>query len=194
VGSPAGGVSGSPDGFHAYVSNFNGDSVTVIDTFFNTVADTITVGASPYLVAYNPAGDVVFVTVNGENAVKMIDTATNSVVGTIAVGDHPVGIAVSPDGGTIYVGNASDGTVSVISQVVQFPDLDLPELVGQTSGGVDVGGGGWLVIGGHFYKIPPRSPVLSAIMRAAAPHVARGVENRALATELQRVLLRGKQR
>ena len=77
------------DGLRPYVTTFIGDTVTVIDTFFSTVVDTITVGAMPYLVALPPNGGRAFVTVNGEDAVSVIDTTTNGVVGTISVGDGP---------------------------------------------------------------------------------------------------------
>ena len=80
--------------------------------------------------------------------------------------------------------------MSVISQVFRLPDRDLPDLVGQIFGGVDVGGGGWLVIGNHFYKIPPRPPIMAIIARAAAPHLGKPIENRKLGQQLRNMLRR----
>jgi hypothetical protein len=49
---------------------------------------------------------------------------------------------------------------------VPFPRA--PELVGQILGGVEVGGGGAVVIGGHIVKVPPRGPA-----RDLVEHIAR---------------------
>lgn len=38
-------------------------------------------------------------------------------------------------------------------------DLHFEGLIAQLFGGVDVGGGGWVFIGGKFIKIPPRGPI-----------------------------------
>ena len=81
--------------------------------------------------------------------------------------------------------------MSVISQVFRLPDRDLPDLVGGIFGGVDVGGGGWLVIGNHFYKIPPRPPIMAIIAREQPrPHLGKPIENRRLGQQLRNMLRR----
>jgi hypothetical protein len=118
--------------------------------------------------------------------VSAIDTATNTSTETVAVGTIPAGVAVSPDGSGVYVTNTWDGTVSVISNVFSSQQPD--DLVGELLGGVAAGGGGWLVIGNHFYKIPPHPLAAAIIARAAAPHLRSPIENHELAQQLRNML------
>ncbi|MCB1905249.1 MAG: beta-propeller fold lactonase family protein, partial [Gammaproteobacteria bacterium] len=55
-----------------YVANNGTNSVSVIDTATNTVADTVAVGDRPYGVAVNPAGTRVYVTNNNSDNVSVI--------------------------------------------------------------------------------------------------------------------------
>jgi hypothetical protein len=104
------------------------------------------------------------------------------VTAAIPVGTFPGGVAVSPDTTRVYVTNAVDNTVSVISNVFSWR---WPDLVGELLGGVAAGGGGWPVIGNHFYKIPPHPLAMAIIARAAAPHLGSRIENRELAEQLR---------
>jgi hypothetical protein len=63
-------------------------------------------------------------------------------------------------------------------------------------GGVQalVGGGGWLVIGNQFYKIPPRPAVRAIIARAVAPRPGAPVESRELGEHLRNMLLQANQK
>ena len=98
----------------AYVTNRNANTVSVIDTATNTVADTVSVGTQPRGIAVHPDGNTVYVGNTGSNFVSVIDTATKTVIDTVTVGNSPFGIAVHPDGSTVYVGNQEAATVSVI--------------------------------------------------------------------------------
>jgi YVTN family beta-propeller protein/VCBS repeat-containing protein len=106
-------VAVSPDGTRAYVTNFNDNTVSVIDTATNGVIATVAVVNVPAGVAVSPDGTA-YVTSIGNDNVSVIDPVTNAVVTTIGVGDGPVSVAVSPDGATAYVTNASGDSVSVI--------------------------------------------------------------------------------
>jgi len=79
-----------------------------------TVTGNITVGSSPFNVAFNPAGTLAYVTNTGGNEVSVIDTATGTVTDTISVGSAPFGVAFNPAGTLAYVANYSSNTVSVI--------------------------------------------------------------------------------
>src|SRR5690606_25411291 len=61
----------------AYITNYDDNTVTVIDTATNTATATIPVGINPFGVAVNPAGTRVYVGNNGDSTVTVIDTATN---------------------------------------------------------------------------------------------------------------------
>lgn len=56
-------------------------------------------------------------------------------------------------------------------------DLRKMGIVGTLLGGVDRGAGGGIVIGKHFIPVPPRSPVMSFILGAAAPYLGGAVES-----------------
>jgi len=107
----------------AYIANYNGNTISVVDLATNTVTGTITanVGQGPNGVAVSPDGSTVYVTNSLGNSISVIKAGSPSVVtATIAVGTAPQGIAVSPDGKYVYVANygnaANNGgnTVSVI--------------------------------------------------------------------------------
>jgi YVTN family beta-propeller protein len=51
----------SPDGKHAYVSNFGDRSVSVIDTIAQCVTETIDVGGHPEALAVSPDGHRLYV-------------------------------------------------------------------------------------------------------------------------------------
>jgi YVTN family beta-propeller protein len=199
-------VAVSPDGTHLYVTNATASTVTVIDInpsspTYNAVTATIPVGPAPLGVAVSPDGTHLYVTNAGvttgdAGTVSVIDidpnsatynTVTESVpVGTLPSNAYPLDVAVSPDGTHVYVTNAGDNTVSVIADAPswRWPDY----LVGELLGGVAAGGGGWLVIGNHFYKIPPHPLAMAIIARAAAPHLRSPIENRELGEQLREML------
>src|SRR5438132_284843 len=107
----------------AYITNFEDDTVSVLDTATETVTATVPVGADPYGVAVGPDGRRVYVANVEDATVSVLDTATNTIVDTVPVGASPGGVAVSPAGTRVYVANACgtdsgcnsfDGLVSVI--------------------------------------------------------------------------------
>ena len=98
----------------AYVANFSGGSVSVIDTSSYAVVATIPVGTFPNGVTITPDGSEAYVPNQGSNTVSVIATSNNVVIGTIAVGSEPYAVAFSPDGKQAYVSNIGDSTVSVI--------------------------------------------------------------------------------
>jgi YVTN family beta-propeller protein len=100
-------VAFTPDGTRAYVSNYDGSSVSVINTASDEVTGyLISVGDGPSAVAFTPDGTRAYVTNNLAGSVSVINTTTNSVVGNpIAVIDRAAGLAITPDGTRAYVTN-----------------------------------------------------------------------------------------
>lgn len=120
VGDTPSGIAVSPNGDRAYVTNMEGNTVSVVDTTDNTVIGTIGVGGSPIAVAVHPTAPRAYVANFGGDSVSVIDTATNKVLVTIAVGDSPTAIALDPNGSRIYVSNMSSNDVSVIDTATNF--------------------------------------------------------------------------
>ncbi len=144
-------VAFTPDGNYAYTANYQGGTVSVIDTnpthlTYNTVVATIPVGQSVGAqVAISPDGSRAYVANFNSNTVSVIDTATNALVDTnptmagtqsISVGTHPYGVAVSPDGSLAYIANNASGTVSVIDTAANTVINTIP--VGTSPFGVAV--------------------------------------------------------
>ncbi len=74
VGAYPYGTAMAPDGKSAYVANFNGGTVSVIDTATNTV---------PFGVAVTPDGKHAYCANRNDGTVSVINTLTNTVVGPL---------------------------------------------------------------------------------------------------------------
>jgi YVTN family beta-propeller protein len=115
-------ITNTSNGVYAYVTNFNDNSVSVINTTKYNLVTTIKSNEtgtfnSPGGIAATPNGDYIYVTNNNANNVIIIDTKFNVVVGSTNVGNNPSGIAIAntPNGVYAYVANPEDNTVSVIN-------------------------------------------------------------------------------
>ena len=115
VGSAPWGVAVDEGDDTVYVTNLNGDNVSVINGRTGTVAGTIPVGDRPEGVAVNEGDDTVYVTNLGGNSVWVINGRTRTVDDTITVGGLPFGVAVNQGDDTVYVTNQGSFTVSVIN-------------------------------------------------------------------------------
>jgi len=113
VGARPTAVAVTPDGAKVYVSNYLGNSVSVIDAGTNVVTTTVAVGLAPAGIAISPDATQVYVVNQGSNYVNVINVALDSLAGSpLSVGNGPESIAISPDGQRAYVTNATDGTVT----------------------------------------------------------------------------------
>ena len=124
------GVSFDRTGRKAYVTNWMGRSVSVIDTTSETkVADIVLSPADqplqadhPSAVAANPKRDEVYTANANSDTVSVIDTAGDRLAATIDVslvpggpkGATPDGLSVSPDGRTLFVALAGENAVAVV--------------------------------------------------------------------------------
>jgi YVTN family beta-propeller protein len=108
-----------------FVANGNDDTVSVIDTTANTVAETVSVvaptsvlantgnlkGANPNGLALSPDEKTLYVTDGATNAVSVVQrdpagATASSVVGLIPTGWYPTAVSTSSDGSYLYVSNA----------------------------------------------------------------------------------------
>jgi YVTN family beta-propeller protein len=89
--------------------------VSVISDRTNQAIANITVGKSPYGVAYDSGKGEVFMANHGSNSVSVISDSSNSVVATVNVGNDPFGLAYDSAKGEVFVANEGYPIVSVIS-------------------------------------------------------------------------------
>ncbi len=117
VGSGPSGIAIAPSGNYAYVTNWNNNTVSVINTSTNAVIKTISagIGFNPYGIAITPNGNYAYVTNSNNETVSVINTTTNAVINIITVGFGPLGVAIAPSGNYAYVANSNNNTVSVIN-------------------------------------------------------------------------------
>ena len=136
------GISITPNGKYAYVTNFGsnnfvpiGSTLSVVDLDTNTIIKTIDLAIQPSGVDITPDGKYAYIsnyntlyadfsltasTFNdltaGMGTVNIIDTETHTVIPpTIAVGQSPANIVISPSGEYAYVSNYTSNTVNVIA-------------------------------------------------------------------------------
>ena len=103
----------------AYVTNFAGNDVSVIDITNKSGGDIVVakvnVGRGPHSIVLNPRFTTrAYVTNSYDNDISVINTANNSEITTVPVGKEPRGIAVNSQGTRVYVVNSANDTVSVI--------------------------------------------------------------------------------
>jgi YVTN family beta-propeller protein len=96
----------TPNGQRAYVANFLGNSVTVIETGTRIPIKTIPLTAHVGSIAISPDGKTAYVTAESSERVFTISTESNAVTGSFGGGGEA--LAISPDGASAYVGVAPE--------------------------------------------------------------------------------------
>jgi YVTN family beta-propeller protein len=107
------GIAVSPDGNLVFVTNKNGNTVSIYNSVTQAVVNTVAVGTQPTGVAFAPDGTRVFVANTGSNNVSVIDTS--SFTASLFAGlQGPLAIAMNPQGTTAYVSQLTLGSVREI--------------------------------------------------------------------------------
>ena len=76
----------SPSFHFAYVTNYNDNTVSVIDTRTRKVKATIKTGSGPFEIAVTPDGKYAYVVNKRDNTAQVIKRKTNTIIRTIQVG------------------------------------------------------------------------------------------------------------
>jgi len=130
----------------AYVTNAEGNSVSVIDTEQNEITATIPVGLSPAAVVISGDGTRAYVINRGSNSLSVIDTATHDVA-TVVLGDTPSSVAAGKVGSLVYV-LGETGLFSVIdASTISAPSVVRTTTVGTQGGRIAVSPNGKHVYG-----------------------------------------------
>ena len=117
TGSMPKGVSISPDGKHAYVTNFgqsNGKNIDVFDAQTLAHETTIDVPGNVVESVLSPDGKTIYASNFLRNSVEFIDLASKRVTREITVGLHPKILVPSADGQLLFAANWSGQSVSEI--------------------------------------------------------------------------------
>ncbi len=113
-------VAFSANGDWAYVTNDDGDSVSIINTNGPNVDVVVELkcdefGCAPKGIAASPTRPEVYVASEGSDQISIINTDRKEDVDQIEVGNAPTDLVVSPDGGMLYVVNSLGDSISVIN-------------------------------------------------------------------------------
>lgn len=98
----------------AFVTNFEGEKISVIDLKDQKEIAQITTGRKPHGVAIAHDGSEIFVTNEGDDTLSFINPQENKVIETIKVGSRPQQLAISQDGSMLYVPLNGDHTVAIV--------------------------------------------------------------------------------
>ena len=122
----------------AYITNYYGNTVSILDPDTSQVVDNMPAGISnngPSGIAVSPDGTKLYVTNRPQYArsagtVTVIDLTQRQVIANIPVGVAPLGIAVNPTGERVFVANEGSFSLSVIDTTTNLPiiDMNVPNL------------------------------------------------------------------
>lgn len=98
----------------AYVTNSNGNTLTVIDCDQRRIAVDVPVGDGPEGVAINPETNNVYVAIQNESRLTVHDPKRHEIRYRTELGSSPMGIEFSPDAAIALVPNRMSNDVSVI--------------------------------------------------------------------------------
>lgn len=107
------GMALSPDGTRLYVANANSDTVSVIETATDTVAQTLGAkpmerlpfGSAPNALCVSPDGTTLYIANGGNNLLGVLDLASGKMRGLIPTGWYPGAVETTNDGNMICVAN-----------------------------------------------------------------------------------------
>ncbi|WP_198163411.1 YncE family protein [Rhodococcus sp. WMMA185] len=108
------GLGFSQDGQHLGVVSVTTNTVTIINTADNTIANQTYVGRAPHEGFFTPDGSEFWVADRALAQVDIVDVANGGVTGHIETGDGPSKVLFSPDGQTAYVNHIRSATIDVI--------------------------------------------------------------------------------
>ncbi|HUM95692.1 MAG TPA: PASTA domain-containing protein [Candidatus Competibacter sp.] len=117
----------------AYITNYSGGTVSIIDPATDKLVDNIPSGignTGPSGIAVHPDGTKLFVVNRPQfgrstGSVSVINLIDRRVMATIPVGAAPLGVAVNPTGERVFVTNEGSFSLSVIDTATNQPHIDL---------------------------------------------------------------------
>jgi YVTN family beta-propeller protein len=105
-------VAVSSDGI-VYAALIGSNSLARGDVASMSFGSSVKVGLTPPHVAFNPAGTVVYATLQTGRGLAVVDATTNSLITAVPLASDGFNLLVSPDGRFVYTTTA-DGTLYVI--------------------------------------------------------------------------------
>jgi YVTN family beta-propeller protein len=111
---PQGGVL-SADGAIAYITNSDGNSISIIDTRAQQVVGTIATGKGPGRVAIAADGRTLVYNLQAGEGIGFADIPSRKETTVLPIGGRPLSMTLSPDGASAYLGIQEQDRVVVVS-------------------------------------------------------------------------------
>src|SRR5262249_33723335 len=105
-----------PDGGELIVSNFDSNSVSIVETTTDEVNGSYLVGTQPARGIVTSDNSRVYVSNFGSNNVAVYDIDNGKVMASLPVGSHPDGLALSKSENYLLVLDSESGDVTVIQR------------------------------------------------------------------------------
>jgi len=111
---PQGGAR-SLDGRILYITNSDGNSISIIDTARQERTSVIPVGKQPGRMALTPDGHTLVYNLQGDNAVGFADVSSRRQTAVVPIGGRSLSLTMSPDGKLAYGGIQDQDRIAVVS-------------------------------------------------------------------------------
>jgi YVTN family beta-propeller protein len=103
-----------PDGGEIFVENFDGHTISAINTSANEVSESFLAGDNPASAIVTSDNSLLYVSSFGTDSVGVFDVSTRKMIGKVSVGSHPDSIALSPSEDLLLVANARSGDLAIV--------------------------------------------------------------------------------
>ena len=110
-------VAARSDSNRVYVLDQGSGLASAIDTFTDSVVNSVSVGVGANLMRYDPTRNRLYVSNPASNTVAYLDVSSDALTPTVIHVANPISVAVLPDGTRAYVSSASVSGGNVTSRV-----------------------------------------------------------------------------
>jgi YVTN family beta-propeller protein len=105
----------SHDGALAYITNSDGNSISILDTHTQQIVGAIQTGKGPGRVVLTPDGKTLVYNLQAGEAVGFANVAARKQTAVVPLGGAPLSLTLSRDGTFAYAGIQDQDRVAIIS-------------------------------------------------------------------------------
>jgi len=113
-------VAARSDSNRVYVLDQGSGMVSAINTAFDTLVNSVSVGVGANFMLYDPTRNRLYVSNPATNTVTALDASSDALPGVAISVANPISVAALPDGSRVYVTSASVSGGNVTSRVSVF--------------------------------------------------------------------------
>ena len=106
-----------PDGGELFVSNFNSNNFSIVETGTNEVGGSYLIGDNPSHGIVTSDNSLLYMSNFGSDTVSVYAIDEGRVIGAVQVGSHPDALALTPDEAHLLVVDSGSGDVAVVRTV-----------------------------------------------------------------------------